>query len=121
MKNGNLEESKIDLRDLTDDAKEYLNLRVQVIRLNITEKIATALANFISAGAVVIFILLFFVFIAIAGAYWLGNVFSNIALGFISVAGFFILSALIIKLISKKNVKPGLTNMFIKDFNNDEV
>jgi len=120
MKNDNLEESKIDLRDLTDDAKEYLNLRVQVIRLNITEKIAIALANFISAGAVVIFVLLFFIFSCIAVAYWLGNIFNNIALGFISVAGFFILIALIFKLISKKSVKPGLTNMFIKDFNNDD-
>lgn len=120
MKNGNLDESKIDLRDLTDDAKEYLNLRVQVIRLNITEKIATALANFISTGAVVIFVLLFFVFAAIGVAYWLGNYFNNIALGFVSVAVFFILIALLLKLISKRSVKPGLTNMFIKDFNNDD-
>lgn len=120
MKNGNLDESKIDLRDLTDDVKEYLNLRVQVIRLNVTEKIATALANFISAGAVVIFVLLFFVFVSIAAAYWLGNIFNNTALGFITVAGFFILLAIIFKLVSNKSVKPGLTNMFIKDFNNDD-
>ena len=118
MKTGNIDESKIDLRDLTDDAKEYLNLRVQVIRLNITEKIATALANFISAGAVVIFVLLFIVFVSIAAGYWLGSIFNNTALGFVAVAGFFILIAIILKLISSKSVKPGLTNMFIKDFNN---
>ncbi len=120
MNSDKLDESKIDLRDLTDDAKEYLNLRMQVVRLNITEKIAAALANFISAGAVVIFVLLFFVFISIGAAYWLGDIFDNIGLGFIVVGGFFVITALIFKLISKKNVKPGLTNMFIKDFNNDD-
>ena len=113
-------ESKIDLRDLSEDVKEYLNLRIQVIRLNLTEKIAIALANFISAGAVAVFILLFFVFAAVGLAYFLGNVFGNPGLGFLAVATLFLLAGFILKLVSKRTLKPDLTNKFIKNFSNDD-
>ncbi len=120
MKDLNVDESKIDLRDLSDDVKEYVNLRITLMRLNVTEKISGALAKFISAGAVILLAVLFFVFASIGLAYWLGTVLENTALGFVSVAGFYLILAIIIHLWSGKGLKPSLTNMFINDFSNDD-
>lgn len=119
MKDVNLSESKIDLRDITDDVKEYVNLRMQLMRLNVTEKISGALANFIAAGAAIILLIIFFVFASIGLAYWVGSLLENTALGFISVAGIYLLLAIIILLI-RNSIQPKLTDIFINDFTNDD-
>lgn len=108
-----------DKKDLTGDIKDYLNLRIQVIRLNITEKISMVLSGFISGGLIAIFYLLFCLFASGALAFWLGAIFESNALGFICVGGFYLLIAIIFQVINK-SFKSNLTDKFIADLSNDD-
>lgn len=111
---------KLDLKDITSDVKEYVNLRLQVIRLNVTEKISSGLANLITSGAVILFYLLAFIFTSFALCYYIGRQIGNLSLGFLIVAGFYIILGLIINFASHKNLRSHLTDRFIDDFSKDD-
>lgn len=112
--------NKSELRDLTDDVKEYINVRLQIIRLNVTEKVAFTLSNFISNSILIIAALLFVVFISIAAGFALGVVLGNYALGFALVAAFYLIIVIVMRFIFSKGIKTNLTDIFIKDFTNDD-
>lgn len=112
--------NKNELRDFTDDIKEYVNVRLQIIRLNVTEKVAFTLSNFISNSILLIAGLFFVLFLSLAGGFALSILLDSYALGFIAVAGFYLIVLIVVKFIFSKGVKIGLTNLFIKDFTNDD-
>jgi len=112
-------EGQFDHKDFTEDVKDYLNLRMQIIRLNITEKVSTALSGMISGSILVILYLLTFLFTFTALAFWLGNLLNHVAAGFACVAGFSFLLAIIFR-IRLRNFKSKLADKFIEDFSNDD-
>ncbi len=116
----NTNEQEDNINEMVDDVKEYINLRIQLIQLNITEKISIALANLITSGAAIIFMVLFFIFGSFALSYMLGNVLHNTAAGFGVLAGFYLLIALLILWIGKGSLRKKMINYFINQFNNDE-
>lgn len=109
-----------EINDAVDDVKEYINLRMQLIQLNVTEKVSVALSNLISIGAAIIFFVLFFIFGSFALSYWLGNVFNSNAAGFGALAAFYLLIGLIILWLGKTTLRKKLINLFIDQFTNDE-
>lgn len=106
-------------KDLTGEMKDYINLRIQLIRLNITEKISGALSGLISGILLFTFFLLFCLFASAALAFWLGTVFGSTSLGFIAVGGFYFLVAIVLRAFNK-TLKRNLTDNFIADFSNDD-
>ncbi len=113
-------EQEDNINEMVDDVKEYINLRLQLIQLNITEKISIALANLITNGAAIIFLVLFFIFGSFALSYMLGNALHNTAAGFGVLAGFYLLVALLILWIGKGSLRRKMINYFINQFSNDE-
>jgi len=102
-----------------DDVKEYVNLKLRLIQLNLSEKISVALANVITSSVAFTFYILFFVFGSFAIAYWLGNVFNNNAAGFGIVAGFYLIVALLFGVGFKKQIRRKLRDNFISNFANE--
>lgn len=120
MNNENKTNLADNITDAVEDLKEYVDLRMQLIRLNITEKISFVLANLLSTGAAVIFLILFFIFGSFALSYALGNLLDNTAAGFGVIAGVYLLTAIIILWVSKRSLRNNLVDKFIKDFSNDD-
>lgn len=112
--------NKNDLNDFTDDVKAYVNVRLQIIRLNVTEKVAFTLSNFISNGIYFVALTFFILFLSIGIALALGIYLKNNALGFIIVAGFYLFLVLAIRFIFSKGLKAKLANYFVKDLTNDD-
>jgi len=110
-----------DINEALDDVKEYINLRIRLIQLNVTEKVAQALANLIATTAALIFFILFFLFGSLALGYWLGELLDSAALGFALVAGFYLLIALLLQWSGKKSIRTKLTDTFIREFSNDQT
>lgn len=108
------------INDAIDDIKTYVDLRMQLIQLNISEKIAVALAKMITTGAALVLLLLFFLFGSLALAFFLGNCLNNTAAGFAILAGFYLLLAIIMMSFGKNKLRIKLINAFIKQFNNDQ-
>lgn len=107
------------LNTAIDDLKEYLNLRLRLIQLNLAEKISIALANLISSLIATVFFVLFFLFGSFALAYWIGTSLGSTALGFAIIAGIYFLFAVIILVFAKKSIRRNLTNSFISEFTDD--
>ncbi len=107
-------------KDLTEDIKDYLNLRMQIMRLNVTEKISVALAGAITGTIVIVLYLLVLLCITIAFALWLGTFFNNMIIGFLCVGGIYLIIAVLIRRISQRSFKSKLTDKFIADFSNDD-
>jgi hypothetical protein len=82
--NPNLSEN---LNEAIDDVKEYVNLRMQLIQLNVTEKVSIGLASLIAGGIALILFVLCFIFGSFALSYLIGNWLNNTAAGFGVMAG----------------------------------
>lgn len=111
-----MNEQKERLMQLVDDVKEYINVRLKILTLTISEVSSKVLASILANGAMIFFILLFIFFGSIAAGFALGEWLGSVALGFTIVAGLYLLIALIIQLTKAKLIEKPLINTFIKLF-----
>ena len=108
------EDIKDTLGDLVDHAGEMANTFYRLQILNLTKKATDVTAN-IAGGLVSALLGVFFIlFAGIALGFWLGELLDSNALGFLVVAGFFALLAIIFLSIRKKIVFPMWRNMIIR-------
>jgi hypothetical protein len=85
-----MEEFKI-ADDLARHAREYLNIRADEIRLGLAEKTSKVLSLIIAGTSVMLIFFLCVIFAGMAGAYALGRLLGDTALGFVIVSAFFLL------------------------------
>ena len=105
---------KEDAKDILNHSQDYLET---LYKLNVVR--ATKKASNIASG-LVNSVLLFFIslcvllFLSIAAAWWIGQAVNNPALGFLSVAGFYMLLAVILIALRKNVISPFIKNSLIK-------
>lgn len=84
---------------------EYVNLRVEEAKLTTIEK-ATPIAASITIGVILLALsFMFFLFIGMALAWYFSKLFDSTALGYLTVAGIFLLFIVIIVALFGKLVK----------------
>ncbi|UKJ07878.1 phage holin family protein [Solitalea lacus] len=110
-----MNEQKEQLETLLENIKDYITLRARIASLTIAENTANLLATLITNGIVILFILLFCIFGSVALALWIGKELQNHALGFVIVAGIYLILVLIFILIKDKYLKKPLTNTVVKN------
>lgn len=120
MKSADIKEENSNLHDLGDDLKAYADIRLQIIRLNVTEKVAFAISGFLSMTITWLFVIFFILFAGIGAAKWVGLALNNEMLGFIIVAGAYLSIALIARLIASSKIKSVIANGIINDFSKDD-
>jgi len=108
-----MEELKSKAGDLTDSITEYIQSYYKLTLLNAADKATTIAAS--TLASIVICFLGFFVLLfgGIALAIWLGDILDNPALGYLIIAGFFLLVILIIVALRKKLVFPVIRDTLI--------
>jgi len=112
-----MEENKEkDIETLLSDAKDYVNTRVDYIRLSAVEKGSKIFADLITNAAVIICFILAFLFGTLTLAFFLSDVLGSHTRGFGAVAGIYLLFAILLYLIKDKFIEPGLINLFIKKY-----
>ena len=105
---------KDSLGDLVDHAGDMANTFYRLQILNLTKKATDVTAN-VAGGLVAALLGVFFLlFAGIALGFWLGDLLNSNALGFLIVAGFFALLAIIFMSIRKKIVFPLWRNKIIR-------
>ena len=99
--------------DLSDSLTEYIQTYCKLSLLKVTDK-ATGIAASAMSTLTVIFLGIFvLLFSGIALGIWLGEVFHNIALGYLIVAGIYLLIIIILVLLRKRIVFPMVRNLII--------
>ena len=116
------EEKPSPVEELINSLKEYFNIQKKLLKLEAAEKASEFFAEVVSL--ILIFGLFFavFFFLSFALAYALSDYFGSTYLGFASVAGLYLLLAVILLAGKERLLKTPLMNNMIKTFfrNEDE-
>ena len=105
---------KEDAKDVLNHASDYAETFYKLNLVRLTKKVS------VIGSGVVNFVLIFFIglcvllFISFAGAWWLGDVMENRALGFLLIAAFYLLLIFILLLMRKNIIAPFIRNTMIR-------
>ena len=84
------------MEQLANDLRAYAEVRVNLMKLKLAEKMSRLLGTLVAAIAVGIAVLLFFSFASIGVAILVGKWLGNLWLGFVILGAFYLLAGLIV-------------------------
>lgn len=103
-----------DIRNIRKELKEYFDIRLDIIRLQIAEQLSLIFSKiilFIVAGFMLFFILLF---LSISAALLLGSVLKSNTAGFLVVSGFYTLLLIIFLAMKKRLIEKPVIQAMLK-------
>lgn len=108
------------IEELADNIKEYVNNRIDAVKLTAAEKSSAIIANLI-AGLIVATVFMFFiVFASIALSLLLGDWAGSTWAGFLIVAGLYLLVGIIVWTAREKIIRLPIMNALIKQLFGEE-
>jgi hypothetical protein len=111
----NTEETTIDyFQDIKTKARQYVEQRLLLFRLQTTEKISKIAATIITTILIAATGLFLLVFISITAALWIGESLGSNVAGFGIVTGFYLLVFLFVMFILKKILQNSFINKLIR-------
>jgi hypothetical protein len=105
---------KEDAKDILNHAGDYAETFYKLNLLRLTKKACDVASVVVNSFLIFFITLCMLLFISIAGAWWLGDVVQNRALGFLLIAGFYLLIILVLVLMRKKIISPFIRNTLIR-------
>lgn len=114
-----MEEEEVDPQKLIDKVKEYVKVRSELSMLNAVDKGTQLFANLFTDGLVLILIVLAGLFGSLALGFYLSELIGNTYVGFLIVAGIYLLAALILNSIKDKYLEKRIINAVIAKFFKD--
>ena len=115
-----LEEITDNLEDIQENTKAYLDKSIAYYKLwgfKVAMKSTTLALKFSLIAICLIIVLLF---VSVAGAMALGNAFGSYPLGFLAVAGIYLVLALLLFLVKDKIVEGPILEKFSEIFFNED-
>lgn len=108
-----LEGRKEIIEDLFEKAEEYVKTNIQLIKLKATDKVAEIVGSLVTQIAIVVLGFFFLLMVSIGIAFWLGTLFGQTHYGFLIVAGFYALLAILVYAFRKTIIKTPISNSII--------
>jgi len=108
-----LEERKEIIEDLFEKAEEYVKTNIQLAKLKATDKVAEIVGSLVTQIAIVVLAFFFLLMVNIGIAFWLGTVLGQTYYGFLIVAGFYALLAILVYAFRKTIIKTPISNSII--------
>lgn len=102
--------------DLFTNIKEYITLQMNILKLQLIDKIATLGSNLITALLIAFVALMTLILISITAALYFGELLNSNTLGFLIVASFYGLITVIFTLFRKKLIRNPLRDKLIHEF-----
>jgi len=107
---------KEDAKDVLNHASDYAETFYKLNLLRLTKKVSDVGSGVINSVLIFFISLCVLLFISFAGAWWLGDVVESRALGFLLIAGFYLLLIFILILMRKNIISPFIRNTLIRKF-----
>ena len=105
---------KEDAKDILNHAGDYAEIFYKLNLLRLTKKVSDVASVVVNSVLIFFISLCILLFISFAGAWWLGDIVQNRALGFLIIAGFYLLIILVLVLMRKKIISPFIRNTLIR-------
>ncbi|RYY71490.1 MAG: hypothetical protein EOO13_02975 [Chitinophagaceae bacterium] len=111
-----MEEVKKDssVHGLFEKAGDYLETRLDLVKLKTTQTTSDVVASFVSTGIILLFLIFFLLFVNVGLALIIGHALGESAYGFFIVGGFYAIVGLVFHLFREKWVKNPISNTIIK-------
>ncbi|HEX8609428.1 MAG TPA: phage holin family protein [Pedobacter sp.] len=103
------------ISEIWSEAKVFLELRLEYIKLKALERISKVVADVITSTLVIVFMLIAFLAGAITLAFYFSSLFDSYTAGFGVAAIFFLLLAIVV-LFTKDKFEKGIANIAIKRY-----
>ena len=91
-------------KSLVNNVKDYADLQLQLLKLNIVEKTSQILSLLIVIIAGTILLMAAFVYFSMMFVLWMETLTGNLTYGFLIIAGFFLLLFILFVLLRKKMI-----------------
>lgn len=108
------------LEKLIDKVKDYLNSKAKLSKLTLIEKGVLLIANMITNGFVIVFLILAFLFGSLGLSFYISNLMGDTFSGFFIVALVYFLIALAAFLLKDKYIEKRIINALIKKIFKDD-
>ena len=105
---------KEDAKDILNHAGDYAETFYKLNLLRLTKKVSDVASVVVNSVLIFFISLCILLFISFAGAWWLGDIVQNRALGFLIIAGFYLLIILVLVFMRKKVISPFIRNTLIR-------
>ena len=105
---------KEDAKDVLNHAGDYAETFYKLSLVRFTKKVSDIASGVVNSVLIFFISLCILLFISFAGAWWLGDVVNNRALGFLLIAAFYLLLIFILVLMRKKIISPYIRNTLIR-------
>jgi hypothetical protein len=116
-----MEEAFAKIEELAAHVKDYVNVRIDLVKLNAAEKTSSVMANLIAGTVVAVVFFLFFLFVNFSIAYALGEWVGKTWAGFLIVAAFYLVAAIIVWMARGRLIRMPIMNSMIELlFKNDD-
>ncbi len=116
-----MEKTFAKVEDLADTIKDYVNTRMEYVKLSAAEKSSAVIANVIAVFAVAIVFIFFIIFAGMALAFGLAAWLGSTWLGFLIVAALYLLLGVIVWVARGKIIRMPVMNSMIQQlFVNEE-
>lgn len=109
-----MEDNKKLVESLLEKATEYGKTSFELVKLKVLDKTSDVVSTFIPHSVVIVLIGSFTLFLNLGLAFWLGEILGKIFYGFFVVAGFYVITGIVIHFFMHKWLKKVVGNYFIK-------
>lgn len=109
------------IKQLFDEIKIYVNLRISYLRVNVAEFLIRFFSGLVLWMVIFLFLFFVLVFGSFAFAYWFGEMTGKMSLGFLIIAGFYVLLAILIFAFRKPLIVRPFTRMIIDQMELDKL
>jgi Putative Actinobacterial Holin-X, holin superfamily III len=107
--------------EITDNIKEYINTRIESVKLGVAEKSSAVIANLVAGAVVAVVFFFFIIFTGIALSFALGDWIGKTWAGFLIVATLYLLIGIIVWMVRGKLIRLPIMNAMIQQlFKEDE-
>ena len=113
-----------DINDLRKDILEYIEVKLDLIRLHTAENLSRIFSNVATIAVIGYLLFLIILFISFAAGFYIGSLLDSNELGFLCVAGFYTLLLIVFlafrKQIVERPVIKAMVRLFFPKFEDDE-
>jgi hypothetical protein len=113
-----------DLNSIRKDIQEYIEVRLDLLRLHTAENISRILSSAAKTTVIGYLLLFILLFLSFAAGYFFGSLFNSNELGFLCVAGFYTLVLVIFLMFREKIIErpiiKSVMKLFFPKFSDDE-
>jgi hypothetical protein len=114
-----MEPIKPKVDNLSDDIKDYINNRIETVKLMAIEKGVSGASSVIYIVVVALLSFFFLIFISLTFAYALSGLIGQAYSGFLIVAGIYLLAVVVLFIKGREWFKDPVSNIFVRNIFKD--